>query len=80
MDFSLWTGVEFAHGCAVVPHQDFEKAFFIICKVLVGLGVSFFLFSEWWYIYFYPYLLHKENKKLNTEVIRSSCRNINGPK
>lgn len=44
MDFPLWIEVEFAHGCAVAPHQDFEKTFFIICKVLVGLGVCFLLF------------------------------------
>lgn len=42
MDFSLWTEVEFAQECAVAPHQDFEKAFFIICKVLVGLGFGVF--------------------------------------
>lgn len=44
MEFLLWTEVEFAHGCAVAPHQDFVKSFFIVCKVLVGPG--FFLFSE----------------------------------
>lgn len=43
MDFSLWTEVEFAQECAVAPHQDFEKTFFIICKVLVGLGFGVFL-------------------------------------
>lgn len=81
MDFSLWTEVEISHGCAVVPHHDFVKTFFIICNFWWGLGLFCLRNGLVLIVHlFFPNPLHKKNKKLNKEVIRSCCRNISGPK